>query len=230
MTVLKKKRRRKRLIAFLIMLFVIFLVISRVDGRIRPVIKEVAKNKAVLMSQKALNDAVEEEMRASDMNYDSLVHTEYGEDGKVISLKVDTSRLNLLKANIAKRAIEKIEAYKNEYIQLPVGILFNSELLSGVGPNLHINLLVSGDMTSDIESSLKKAGINQTHHCISLHFDFSVYAMIPGYNTGVDIDSTITVAETVIVGAVPDNFTEIEGSPTDEQLDMLFNFKSESDD
>ncbi len=227
MTSYKRKRRQKILILFLAFLFILIFTIVKVDSRIRPTIKEVAKNKAVLMSQKALNAAVEEEMQNTDISYNSLVHTEYGEDGNVKSLQVDTAKLNLLKANITKRAIEKIEAYKNEYIQVPIGILLDSDLLIGVGPKLRIDLSVSGNVLSDIKSSFQKSGINQTHHYINLNFKFSVYAIIPGYNTGVNIDSSITVAETVIVGEVPSNFTEIEGAATDDQLDYLFNFKGE---
>ena len=227
MTTQRRKKRQKILILFLAFLFIIVFTVVNVDSRIRPTIKEVAKNKAVLMSQKALNDAVEEEMQSTDIGYDSLVHTEYGEDGEVKSLQVDTAKLNLLKANITNRAIEKIEAYKNEYIQIPIGILLDSDLLIGIGPKFRIDLSVSGNVLSDIKSSFQKSGINQTHHCINLNFKFSVYAIIPGYNTSVDINSSITVAETVIVGEVPSNFTEIGNTPTDDQLDYLFNFKSE---
>lgn len=227
MTAYKAKRRRKLSIILFSFLFIVIFTVINVDSRIRPTIKEVAKNKAVLMSQKALNDAVEEEMQTTDISYNSLVHTEYGDDGNVKALQVDTAKLNLLKANITKRAIEKIEAYQNEYIQVPIGILLDSDLLIGVGPKLRIDLSVSGNVLSDIKSSFQKSGINQTHHCINLHFDFSVYAIIPGYNTSVNIDSSITVAETVIVGEVPDNFTEIGDTPSDDQLDYLFNFKSE---
>ena len=51
------------------------------------------------------------------------------------------------------------------------------------------------------------AGINQTKHQILLEVDVSVSILLPGITTYTKVSNEISVAETVIVGGVPQTYT-----------------------
>lgn len=66
-----------------------------------------------------------------------------------------------------------------------------------------LRLTLSGNVNADFKSSFESAGINQTKHQIYLNIHTSVYSFLPGFNTTTDVETNVPVAETIIVGAVP---------------------------
>lgn len=61
------------------------------------------------------------------------------------------------------------------------------------------------------------AGINQTKHQIYLVVDVYVSILLPGFSTTTKFSNTYSVAETVIVGSVPDNYTYFSNGEDMEQ-------------
>ena len=64
-------------------------------------------------------------------------------------------------------------------------------------------------MNTQLISEFSEAGINQTLHRILLEVSVDVSAIIPGYTTSVDVTTNFVVAETVIVGSIPDSYTHV---------------------
>ena len=69
---------------------------------------------------------------------------------------------------------------------------------------------MTGNVTTDFESELSEAGINQTKHRINLNTQVNVAAIIPGYPVNTNIKTNLTIAETVIVGEVPKVYAAAE--------------------
>ena len=65
----------------------------------------------------------------------------------------------------------------------------------------------AGSCTAHFENCFSDAGINQTTHQILLFVDVSVSILLPGVRTSTKVSNSYAVAETVIVGAVPDSYT-----------------------
>ena len=64
-----------------------------------------------------------------------------------------------------------------------------------------------GSSSAHFENAFTSAGINQTKHQIYLVVDVYVSILLPGFSTTTKFSNTYSVAETVIVGSVPDNYT-----------------------
>ena len=62
------------------------------------------------------------------------------------------------------------------------------------------------------ENTFTAAGINQTKHQIRLVVDVSVSILLPGFTTGTRVRNSFTVAETVIVGTVPESYTYFQSN------------------
>ena len=69
-----------------------------------------------------------------------------------------------------------------------------------------MELLSAGDVTTQFRHSFEQAGINQTLHRVMLDVSVTVYLLIPGETLSTQVDSEICVAETVIVGQVPETY------------------------
>ena len=70
-----------------------------------------------------------------------------------------------------------------------------------------------GSSSARFENQFTSAGINQTNHRILLHIDVSVSILLPGFTAATKVSNTVTVAETVIVGGVPQTYTYFGTEP-----------------
>ena len=88
-----------------------------------------------------------------------------------------------------------------------IGTLTGSPLLAGRGPCLHVRMQSVGTATARFDNQFSSSGINQTRHQIIMDVDVRVSVLLPGCVTSVPVSQSFSVAETVLVGAVPENYT-----------------------
>ena len=97
-------------------------------------------------------------------------------------------------------------------IGIPLGSLFLPEFLSGKGPSIPVHILSIRNSDAVFLSDLTQAGINQTLHKLIMEVSVDVSVLILGQTGSFTITSEVVVAETVIVGQVPDTFLQTGGN------------------
>lgn len=196
----RKHRFFLRLCAVLAVLLLLFIALDR---EVRPVILTMAGYQARVSSILAINNAVLEEMQQSDLSAD-LVTVHRNADGNVTAIETNTSELNLLKAQLTSAVGQKLAAIQRTNISIPFGTLLGWQLFAGRGPNVNFKVVPASFVESDIRSTLTDAGINQTRHQIFITFSVEMTAIIPGYTTSVNVQTEICIADTLVVGQVPE--------------------------
>lgn len=167
------------------------------------------------MSVNAVNNTVTEELTKTGIKYDDMVNIERDNSGKVLAITTNIVKMNELKSAILTAVQQKLSDRHNE-VGIPLGTLLGSDFLHGRGPNVPMQLTLSGNVNGDFQSKFESAGINQTRHQIYLQIHMSVYSFIPGYNTTTEVTTGVAIAETIIVGEVPQTFANIgSGSAAD---------------
>ena len=63
-------------------------------------------------------------------------------------------------------------------------------------------------VNSSLENEFISVGINQTMHKIYIDATIDLSVMVPGYESVVSVSTTVLIAETVIVGKVPDTYID----------------------
>jgi sporulation protein YunB len=196
--------RRKVLIIF-ILLLTVFIIASI---QLRPIIKSITQNEAKQLSVRAVNTTVAEQLSKAGIKYDDMVNIERDNSGKVLAITTNIVKMNELKSTIINAVQQKLSDQHNE-VGVPLGTLLGGDLLHGRGPNVPLKLTLSGNVNGDFKSNFESAGINQTRHQIYLQIHMSVYSFIPGYNTTTDVTTDVAIAETIIVGEVPQTFASV---------------------
>ena len=79
-----------------------------------------------------------------------------------------------------------------------------------------------GSVNAELKSSFEDAGINQTRHRIICNVKVGVSAIIPGCSSYTEVENSFTVSETVLLGEVPDSFTQV--NTTEDLYDDINNF------
>lgn len=191
-------RRKIVLVLILLFLFVILL-----DVQLRPIMESITTNQARIKATDTINSTVAEELKNNGVSYSDLVNIERSDAGEVLAITTNVVKMNELRAVIIRDVQSKLGENSHQTVGVPFGTLTGNDLLHGYGPNVPLKVTLSGNVTADFKSAFDSAGINQTKHQIYLNIHTNVYSFIPWFNSTTEIDTNVLVAETVIVGQVP---------------------------
>jgi len=185
-------------------------IVLFIDSSMRPAIKSVAAYQAEQMCTRVINDAVTEVLAESELTYDELIHIERDLEGKISVVQADIVAMNNLKAGISSKVAGIISQRSMSAVFIPMGTFTNMDFLTGRGPRVEFKIQFANALTSTIKNNFISAGINQTRHQIMLEIKAKVFALVPGYRTSTEVTTNFLLAETIIVGDVPDAFTNVE--------------------
>ena len=147
----------------------------------------------------------------------AAVSFEKDNEGKITAVKSNMAEFNRLQSAIIDEVLEKLSEVTTKELSVPVGTLLGSPFLAGRGPLIRVRMQSVGSSSAHFENAFTSAGINQTKHQIYLVVDVYVSILLPGFSTTTKFSNTYSVAETVIVGSVPDNYTYFSNGEDMEQ-------------
>ena len=201
---LKKKRKRSIIlyhIAVWFLVIAIFLVFC--DTRVRPVIKRKVRDCARTDTVLILNRILLSQIQELKIKYSDIAYIKYGADGSITSIEIDTAAVNTFKAAFALSVSEALHEIDEFKFSMRLGTLIGPEFLTERGPAIPFKVSSSEYVQTEILSRFEEAGINQTVHRILLDVSVNICCYFPGYSTSVTVQSELTLAETIIVGTVP---------------------------
>ena len=94
---------------------------------------------------------------------------------------------------------------------IPIGSFVLPELLSGRGPGIPVRILTIRNSDASFQSYFSAAGINQTIHQLIMSVSVDVSILVLGETQDFVVTSEVVVAETIIVGQVPDTLLQTGG-------------------
>ena len=159
----------------------------------------------------AVNDAIQ----GGEIDYGVLVEFEKDAEGHVTALKSNMAAFNRLQSRIADDILLRLSEVSTTTLAIPIGTLTGSSLLAGRGPALKVKMQSVGSTTASFRNTFGSAGINQTRHQILLDVQVNMSILLPGFRTSTKVNNEISVAETVIVGSVPENYTYFSTAPSE---------------
>lgn len=202
--------RRSLRIAMILALIlgVMFLLFRR---KYDQAIVELTKTQITNTTSDLINDAVAEQIAAGKVQYDQIVYFEKDVNGKITALKTNIVEVNRLKTDILNRINREILEQEHLKMGLPLGSLFLPELFSGKGPEIPVKILSIRNSDATLESQFTNAGINQTMHQLKMFVLVDISVLVLGKTVSFTVSTDVVVAETIIVGAVPDTFLQTGG-------------------
>ena len=204
----RKKRRRRRIILIVLLLVVTGLILL-VELHLSPYIRELARNQAVNAASNAITDAVGEMLRREDTDFSRVIVLEKDVQGHITALRTDMGQVERLKVEVLGILGGLIAEINTQQLGIPLGNLLLPDLLAGTGPVLPVKAVSLTMSNADFFSDFTEAGINQTLQTLKVKFTISLTILTTvGYET-VDVDSDVMVAQTVIVGTVPETYVNL---------------------
>ena len=216
-------RRSRRPVARLLVLSAVVVLLTVVliaAVQMRPLLEGLATTRVSNVVTGIVSQSVYEAIEAGTLEYDALVTLEKDNEGKVSAVCSNMAAFNHLQAEILDTVLTRIGQVSAKELSIPIGTLTGSSLLAGRGPRIHVRMESVGTSEAHFENAFIDAGINQTKHQIILNVDVYVSILLPGFTTATKVSNSFVVAETVIVGSVPDTDTYFSTSPETYEEDL----------
>ena len=172
------------------------------------VILNTAYAKAYAIAVETMNEAVRESLQ-SGAAYEDLITVRTDGAGRITMLAANTARMNELAVSVALRAQSALETRDSASIAVPLGAALKAPFFSSLGPRVPVRLSPVGSVSAAFATEFEAAGINQTRHKIWLEMRAVVRLVLPTGAKAVDVQTQILIAESIIVGDVPDSFINI---------------------
>lgn len=198
-----------RIIIALLAVLLFLLVVFRI--KYNDSILSLAKTQVSNTTSDLINDAIDRQIEDGNIQYDRMVYFEKNLDGRITALKTNMSEVNRLKTDILNLINDEILALSTDDLGIPLGSLILPELLSGRGPNIPIEIMSIRNSDASFSSNFTEAGINQTLQQMNMHVSVDVAILVLGKTETFTISSQVVVAETIIVGDVPDTYFQTGG-------------------
>jgi len=189
------------------------------ENNLTQVVLSLSQARAHALAVQALNLAAQETVRTGNVSYDELMHVTTGPDGSVRLIRANTAEMNRLAAQVSLLAQDSLKKLENQRIAVPLGSALGITLFAGAGPRFQVQIMPVGAVTTRFDTEFQTAGINQTRHKVLLTLTATVRLVVPTGASAVEVATQVAVAESIIVGQVPDSFVDVNNDS--DMLDLL---------
>ena len=211
------RKRRRWLPVLAVLCAGAFLISVLLRTRVNPLMEKLALAAVDDAASNLINDAVDRLIANGEIRYDNLVTLVQNENGAILALTIDMQEMNRLKTELLKLLDQEVSRIDQDRISVTLGNLSGIELLSGRGPEIPMKVVFISTSDASFDGIFYAAGINQTIHRIILHVSLELLILLPSGTIADHVTSDICVAETVLLGQVPESYTywggEAENDP-----------------
>ena len=208
---MRRRRKRFRLLipAALILSLWGFLALR---ARLWPVVLSLSQTQIRNTTSDLINDSIVRQIAEGNIQYDRIVYFEKDLNGRITALKTNMAEVNRLKTDILNLINDEILTQSTDHLGVPLGSLILPELLSGKGPEIPVSILSIRNSDAAFHSFFSEAGINQTLQQLTMEVSVDVTILVLGQTDEFTVSSQVVVAETIIVGDVPNTYLQTGGT------------------
>jgi len=157
-----------------------------------------------------------------------MFNVERDSSGKIELVNFDTFKVNALLGEVNERVFNyfidlergnnsllfesssffstySVGSSKGLLIEVPLGIVFSNPIVMGFGPKIPIKMVLSGQVESDIATSIKQYGINNVLLQIEVVVKVKELILFPFTTQEIEVSLNIPIIIELINGEVPSN-------------------------
>ena len=204
-----KNKLKRKIVKITIISIVIVLIAQLFFCYFEPVFEAMCEEKV-----KSLATIITNQQSTIVMNkyqYDELYTIEKDTNGNIVIIKSNVVPINNLISDLTENIQKEFDKIENPKIQIPFGSLSGIYFLSGIGPEISLEVSVTGTVDTNIKSEFVAQGINQTLHRVYVDFVCYMEIVTPLKNYTKKVTNQVIIAEHIIVGNIPESYYNLEG-------------------
>ena len=204
-----EKPKYRRFFIYIALLFVVAAgVFIFINLKIRPFVISVTQGYAVNAVSNTLNDIIDEVLKKDEYRFVNIIKDS---QGQIAAVTMNSADVNLFMTQLSIGMKEKIADMDEIEAKIPLGNFLPYPFFAGLGPDIPVRFLILANSNVGVEEKFVSQGINQTLYTLTLNSDTRVKLYIPTVNTSITVKNSIPVFQTLVVGGVPDSYTNVEG-------------------
>jgi len=211
----KRRRLRRRMLYAVLCLGIIFVMMER---NFKPLVFSLAEARSAAMASQVLYGALAEATE-DGVAYGDLMNVHMDEHGQVSLLSANTMQMNRLADKAGQAALRRLDNMTSERVSVPLGAVLGLTLFAGSGPGVPVSIVPIGSVATEFATEFEACGINQTRHKVYLQLTASIRIVIPTGAKTTQVSANMLVAESIIVGRVPEGFVGYDLS--EEELNLV---------
>lgn len=217
----RKSNIKVILISWLVVLIAISSAFGYIYYKMQPIIFRYAESAAETVMLNCANEAVVNILDKENFDYNDIAVLSKNSNGQIISLEIDSYKVNYLKSHISNEISEIIADRERYNLAIPVGTFLANTYTTGLGPDINFKMQMTSTAFVDFEHEFRSAGINQVLHRVIVKIRINGSLIVAGYKRSISVNTTAIAAQTVIVGAVPENFTNVIEEESDNTAGLI---------
>ena len=227
-----KKKRFNKLLIFIVM-FILMIILSLVfinyySNKSLPLLISYAEAESKKLIILVINKAVTKQI--NNVDTDEIFEVTYNNNGEVILIDFNSKRTSIALSTITSlvelnlRAIEEgridmlelpdnsLELFdtdlleKGIILEVPLGVISNSALLTNLGPKVPVKLALIGDVSSGFSTKVDEYGINNALITLNIDVEVNAKVILPFVSENMNISASIPIAMKVIQGKIPEYY------------------------
>ncbi|MBP3538537.1 MAG: sporulation protein YunB [Oscillospiraceae bacterium] len=202
------KRRAVRA-GLLMCLAVLVLLIISSSIYLKSISTQIASADAKDVITERINDAIVDTLNSGDYGGDYFVTFQKADNGDVTAVSSNMARINELSSKILDKLVDSTRD-NTITIGIPAGNLTGASLLMGRGAKIPVKIVVLSSSRVEFMNNIVTAGINQTKHQITLRVTADMQILVPWGTEDTQVSTDVLIADTVIVGKVPDTYLNMQ--------------------
>ena len=180
-----------------------------IENTMKHTLSTTAELKSKEMIEQIVNSAVYDLTHNEDGSELEIIYTNADQAGDLQMVTLNTPLLNKIGTEIAKRVNNDIYYNEKEQIRLSLGSLIGSKLLSQTGPYFNFDIVPVAVINVGYNTEFESAGIHQSKYKVYLNVKTETRLLVPFMSEKFRTENTVLIAEAVIVGDVPQTYTNI---------------------
>ncbi|HHV25959.1 MAG TPA: sporulation protein YunB [Tissierellia bacterium] len=208
-------KRNKHIIWIVLVVFIGIYIFRYIDKNIKPTLVAISEIKAKAIANQVINDSVNLKIN-DDIDYKDLIFVRYDDNGRVTLMQANTIIMNDISSEVASEVQKQLEKVSESEVDVPLRNAFDTQLFKL--PSINMKMVPEGTVYVDFATEFQESGINQTRHRIYLIVEANIKIIVPLVSEEVKISTNVPIAETIIIGDVPDQYINV---PRDEVLRVV---------
>ncbi len=185
------------------------------EHNLKPTIKSFAESEANLIATEVINKAIYEKV-LYQIDYNELITIHKDNYDRVSLIQANSIKISHLISSTNLEIRESLKELEKQNFEIPLGQALGSHFLATYGPKVKVKAIPVGEIDVQLIQDFHEAGINQTRHILYLDVNVDIRVVIPTLTDKIRVNTKAPIAETIIVGTVPETIVRLEG------MDNLF--------
>lgn len=202
----QRRHRSAGVVAFAVAVLAMCVTVSWFLGKLST---QIAVSDATDIVTKAVNDSINKVIGQGIYGFDYFVNLDKDSDGSVTAITSNMAHINTLSTDILNSVIASTDNGVIN-VSIPFGNLTGLNLMLNKGPDVNVQIIMLTSSRVDFRNEVVSCGINQAKYQLVLEVTIDIDVLIPWGTESATTVTEVIVADTVIVGKVPNTYLNME--------------------